>query len=243
MFFAFFCSKPYIVCMTKQYSQYQTSQRARQKEIVSRFLQSHDITSILKWAQTVRNPLSILSSMLFSNDQLLVWRTIDALGHVTALLDKNRHDTIHQLVRHNFWMMNDESGNIGWHAPETIGEILYHVPTLIPEFGKLLLSYTDEEPFERGTHWAIARVSQRQPSVYADSIDIIIPSLKNPDAQVRGYTLLTLQWINPSDVIQEIKELTGDTSAFDWYDSNTGMIQKETVGEIAKNIMSQFSTE
>ncbi len=213
------------------------SARARKKAVVRQLLQNRDLPAVRQWADTTRNPLNVLSSLLFSTDKLLCWRAIEAIGVVTAQLFENDLESLRKLIRHNFWMMNDESGNVGWYAPETIGEILYNVPALIDEFGAMLLSFLDEEPFELGAHWALARIAARRPDLITPAVDKLKPSLEDPDAFIRGTTLLALEQADLASILAAAALLEHDNNTFEIYDFDTGQFRQITVASIATRIM------
>ena len=88
--------------------------------------------------------------------------------------------------------MNDESGGLGWHAPELIGEILVNVPDLIPEYANVLMSFLHEEPFERGTHCAVYRAASVEPKPFTERASELLDSLKDPDPAGNTVHLLWL---------------------------------------------------
>jgi len=67
-------------------------------------------------------------SLLFDRDKVICFRASEALGKVAAMEADKDLEPVRDLLRRLFWMMNDESGNTCWYAPEAIGEILYNVP-------------------------------------------------------------------------------------------------------------------
>ena len=91
--------------------------------------------------------------------------------------------------------MNDESGGVGWHSPDIIGEILVNVPSLIDEFGDLLLAYLKEEPFERGIHRAILKVASINPEPFRNYTSLITKSLDSDDPEIRTCTINILEKI------------------------------------------------
>ena len=56
-----------------------------------------------------------------------------------------------EVVRRLLWSMNDESGSVGWSAPEAVAEIVVHVPRL-DEYAEVVASSIDLDPFQRGVH-------------------------------------------------------------------------------------------
>ena len=61
---------------------------------------------------------------LLDPDELIRWRTVEALGKVAVMLGERDLETVRELVRKLLWLMNDESGGLCRLSPELIGEIL-----------------------------------------------------------------------------------------------------------------------
>jgi hypothetical protein len=139
-----------------------------------------------------------LSMLLFDPDELVRWRAAEALGRVAALEARTDLDRVRRQISRLLWLMNDESGGLCWNAPETIGEIVANVPSLIDEYGQLLPSFFIEEPFEAGSRWAVSRIGRLNPAIFADVVNDLVWSLKAPDATIRGYSLLALAAIDPT---------------------------------------------
>lgn len=153
-----------------------SSSRLRlRKAAVLELLHKRDLNLLREWGRSERQSLRVLSSLLFETDPLIRWRTIEALGYIAAETDKNNPDAVHRLLQRLLWLMNDESGGLCWHAPEAIAEILYRTPRLMPEFGVILLSFLNEEPFEVGVRLGIARLA----SGYGDQKERIRVALGN----------------------------------------------------------------
>ena len=64
--------------------------------------------------------------------------------------------------------MNDESGGIGWSSPQTVAEIIMHIPELIDPYGRMMIAHSIEEPpLMKGGAWGIGRLGRR----IADSLE------------------------------------------------------------------------
>ena len=58
--------------------------------------------------------------------------------------------------------MNDESGGIGWNAPQTIAQIIIHIPQLLEPYGSMMVVHAFEEPpLVKGGLWGIGRLGER----------------------------------------------------------------------------------
>lgn len=174
---------------------------------------------------------------MYDDDRLICRRAVEALGIAAGLEAKRSLENVRRLIRRLLWTMNDESGSICWYAPEAIGEVLINVPSLIDEYGPLLPAFLQEEPFERGTHWAVARVASLRPDIYEDDVNRLVRSLDNPDPDIRGYTLMALKQIDAKSVAQKAELLKADTAKVSIYDFDTGTIKKVSVASLAEELL------
>jgi hypothetical protein len=202
---------------------------------VKELLRRGDYAALLRWAASARNPQRILISLSFDRDDLLRWRAIDVFGRVAALQAERDLEKVRDSIRRLLWLMNDESGGLGWHAPEMIAEILVNVPTLIPEFAGLLPSYLREEPFERGTHFAVYRVALVDPRPFVDHVPALTTSLEDPDPAIRAYAALALRTITGSSGDRAAGKSQPDDATFMFYDFESGELRETKVDGILED--------
>ena len=205
-----------------------------QKKEVETLLRNRDRTTLLEWANSTRNPFRVLMSVTYDSDELVRWRAIEATGWVAGKSPSSDLDSVREMVRRLLWQMSDESGGLAWHASELIGEILVNVPVLIPEYADLLLSFLREEPFERGTHFAVYRVVQVNPKPFNDCVTDLVSSLADPDPAIRAFSALTLGVLKKSDCRHIMQPLLEDESQLQPYDFDSGDFVTITVGEAAR---------
>jgi hypothetical protein len=117
-----------------------------------------------------RVAVSPLISLIQSPDETLRGRAVRALGRVVAALARENLESARVVMRRLMWSLNDESGGIGWGAPEAMGEIMAQSEPLAREYARILLSYVDEngnyleyEPLRRGALEGIRRLSEVRP--------------------------------------------------------------------------------
>jgi HEAT repeat protein len=141
-------------------------------------------------ARQVINPL--IGSLL-SSDEKVRWRAISAIGVIVSSLADEDLESARVIMRRLMWMLNDESGGIGWGAPEAMGEIVASHDGLAKEFAPVLISYAWEEgnfleyePLQRGAVWGLGRVAQEKPDTVRGAIPYLISFLESSDAIVRG---------------------------------------------------------
>lgn len=117
-------------------------------------------------AQSI-NPLF---SFIQSTNEVIKWRAVRAMGKVVAQMAVANLESARVIMRRLMWSLNDESGGIGWGAPEAMGEIMAQDERLAGEYKKILLSYLDEEgnylehePLRQGALWALQRLDSAKP--------------------------------------------------------------------------------
>jgi len=127
-------------------------------------LSKEDFASILELARDKKHILSKLTALTYDEDLAVSNHAITASGLVAKTIAEDETEHVRNYLLRLFWLVNDESGGIGWRAPELIGEILCNCPNF-EQFFPMLISLLDLEEedrarFQVGTVWAIGRVAQ-----------------------------------------------------------------------------------
>ena len=184
----------------KQMKTARLSGRALKRKVLA-LLQSDDfdqrLNDLCQWpARQVINPLF---SFLLSSEEQTRWRAITAMGEVVSHLAEKEMESARIIMRRLMWSLNDESGGIGWGAPEAMGEIIASHGGLAQEYVRVLISYIREdgnfleyEPLQRGALWALGRVAQSRSDLVQDAVPHLLPYLASTDASVRGLAAWTL---------------------------------------------------
>jgi hypothetical protein len=209
---------------------------------VKALLIQKDFDGVLNWMENVRNPQRVLLSLVYDTDELVKWQAIDAVGKMAAFQAKSDLEKVRNLIRQQLWLMNDESGGLGWHSPEIVGEILVNVPQLIDEFAQLFLAYLDEEPFERGSHLAIYRVASVNPQPFIERVSELSNSIDSPDPQIRACTLMALSKIDDKMFQTAAQKLNDDESAVTLYDFDTGLLVNTSVNKVINGLLNSANS-
>ena len=179
----------------------------------------------LEWYRSERGAVRVVMSLLYDDALLARMRAVEALGRVGGMLAQTDMESVRGIIRRLFWGMNDESGNLIRSAPEAIGEILFNTPVLITEYGRVLGSFCVEEPFERGTHLALARLALLKPVFLNEMKETLCQSLDDEDAAIRGCAAYVLKSLNDGESVEKLREMEMDGEEFDYYDFRTGEIR------------------
>ena len=154
--------------------------------------------------------ISPLLCFLVASDEQTRWRAVRGVGITVSAIASTAPGAAREIMRRLIWSLNDESGGIGWGAPEAMGEIMAENESLAFEYHRILVSYIDEKGnplendlLERGVLWGIARLAQKRPRLLRDWVDPIAAQLKSSDTVKRGLALKALLWLARSENVPE----------------------------------------
>ncbi len=217
------------------------------KKIIQHALESNDLDDIVSIARRNRGALSLLVRMAYDKETLVGWRAIMAIGSIAKVLVKTDYEFLRETVRKLLWTLSDESGGIGWAAPEILGEIVNADPDKFSEIIPLIAEVYDveEQVFRPGVVYALARIAQTAPERVAVYEKIIVMSLVSEDSLMKVYALdlvgylwqdacLKNSWNREyrHELINSINNMKNDHGVA-WIYNNGGFIDIE-VGEKAK---------
>ena len=186
----------------------------------------------------VRKAVNPLISYFCSHDAILRWRSVSALGVVVAHLADEDRESARVVMRRLMWSLNDESGGIGWGAPEAMGEITARHTGLANEFGHILLSYVREdcnflehEVLQRGVLWGCGRLAHARPEMVLPVADWLLPFLTSADAYHRGYAAWALRALDLNDPPMAWQNCLKDQGRLQFY--TNGVLQDCRVAWLA----------
>ena len=194
--------------------------------------------------QGLVNPLF---SALCRPEEMLRWHTVTIFGEVLARLADKDMDAARIVMRRYLWSLNDESGGIGWGAPEAMAEAMYHHDRLCDEYLHMLISYMRPDgPLEhqdgnflelpelqRGLLWGISRLAEKRAEllVEKDVVPDLLAYLSSNDATVRGLAVQALGLLAADESVAQVQQLLGDNRSLRLY--RDGEIRVVTVAELA----------
>jgi len=169
---------------------------------VERLLRAPDCEKALEAisALPARGVIRVLLASICSTEQALRWRAIRAMGRVVVELADEDMKAARTVMRRLMWSLNDESGGIGWGAPEAMGEIMANHRGLADEFAHVLISYLDPcgnyldyAPLRRGALWGVKRLCEADPARMEGARPFLEVLQASADAEVRELTRSALQ--------------------------------------------------
>jgi hypothetical protein len=173
------------------------------RKLVRSLLESPDFEEALKRIDIAPKKLiNPLLCFLFETDEAIRWRAVRGVGITVSAIARKALEPARTIMRRLIWSLNDESGGIGWGAPEAMGEIMAENEVLAREYYRILVSYIDEngnvlgnDELERGVMWGIDRLAQKRPELLREWTGPVLAQLKSPDPVKRGLALRTLLFL------------------------------------------------
>lgn len=163
------------------------------------WLQAGDLGALLEYASRHKRTLSYLTALTYDPEPVIVWRSLDACGRVAEqAIAAGEIDWVRNHLRRCQWLLSDESGGIGWRAPEMMGEIVARSPEAlaeyIPQVALLLFDMEDDDAvrFKNGHLWAVGRLAQVRLQQAEVGQPWALLALEDSDPQTRGLGLWCL---------------------------------------------------
>lgn len=172
-----------------------------------------------------RQVINALIACFYESDLLIRWRGIKAAGAVVADLAESDRESARVIMRRLMWMLNDESGGIGWGAPEAMGEITALSRAMEGEYADILCSFIHsdrnflEHPgLQRGVLWGVGRLAQTCPSRVNAFLPDIISFMKSEDPVHRGHAAWAAGNVKDAESLGPLEQLFSDHSQIDFFE-------------------------
>ncbi|MGD1076473.1 MAG: DVU0298 family protein [Thermodesulfovibrionales bacterium] len=208
------------------------------REEIKDALYAVDFEKIARCALENKKVFSILISLTYDKEDLLCWRAIEAVGRAAGVVAKRDLPVVRNIVQRLLWSVREESGGIGWSAPEMLGEIVRNSPEAFSDIPPLIFSFHEEEMFLKGVLWAMGRLADAGINPVAGTAELAAQYLDHEDPLVRSLALLTISRMNVPKVQDKIKALTGDKARLRMYEDSE--LRENTVGNIATRTLQEL---
>ena len=162
------------------------------KKDISNLLHERKYLEILKLHHSPNKIINRLISLSYNKQILTAWRAIEAIGIISKKIALHNPESVRTLTGRLLWMIRDESGGIGWSAPEILGEIVRNNPDLCRDIARIIVSFHEERILTPGVLWAIGRMGRISPEMVNDAISIVISYLKDDDHIVQANAIYAI---------------------------------------------------
>jgi hypothetical protein len=223
------------------------------KQQILALLNGRDLACVLEALRPLptKDVVNVLFSAICREDPQVRWQAISCMGDAVARLADADMEEARVVMRRLLWSLNDESGGIGWGAPESMGEIMCRHAGLAAEYVHLLISYMREDGEEicqdgnfiehpllqRGLLWGVARLSRCHPDLLLQKgAGNDIPSyLGVPDAETRGLAVMAAGALRLAETRPIVQKMTTDATPMTVYQD--GVFLETTVGRLSQSAL------
>ncbi len=195
-----------------------------------------------------RQLLNPLFSGICSADEMAKWRAVTAMGVVVPKLADLDMEAARIVIRRMMWSLNDESGGIGWGAPEAMAEVLANHQGLAHEYTHILVAFMREDgfyleyaPMQIGLMWGVGRLALVQPRLLLEKnvTRYQLPYLDSADRNVRALVAWSLGILKAKEAREKIKNILHDDSKIHLYKDNT--LKIFTADHLAQSALANIS--
>ena len=227
------------------------------KQEVLTLLASADLDHICREVRQYpeKDLLNPLFAALSRPEEMVRWHAISVFGQCLPRLADQDMEAARIVMRRFLWSLNDESGGIGWGAPEAMAEVMLHHDRLAQEYLHMLLSYLHPDgPLEhqdgnflelpalqRGLLWGIGRLASRLAPLLVNRgvVADLLPYLQSEDGGVRGLTAWSLGSLRAVAARRSLLPLATDSSQVRLYQQ--GQVRLFSVAELVEEALDQIN--
>lgn len=210
------------------------SRREIKKNILS-LLENSDWTEIVYQLSEYddKDIISPLFSALCNPNEIVKWHAISSFGIVVSKIAKRDIESARIIMRRFLWSLNDESGGIGWGAPESMAEIMANHNILFSEYIHMLISYMCEDgpellqdgnylelpALQQGLLWGIGRLLMQRPQEMLERgvAKNLQPYLSSQDNIVQGLACWCLGMCDKKELSENLQSKTKNTTIMNIY--------------------------
>ena len=178
-----------------------------------------------------------LIALAYNKDELICWRAIEGIGAAAAAVSWQDQAAVRNVVQRILWSAREESGGMGWSAPELLAEIVIAAPRQFPDIPPIIVSLHSEDEEKvllKGVLRAAGRMGESGITGINGCDEIVRASLRHNDPQVRGLAVwaATRADIDAGEIIGGLATDRGEVTIYE-----SGELVRRPVGELAREAL------
>lgn len=201
-------------------------------------LDAQDYDEVARLALADRRALTKLIGLAADKSDVRCWRAIEAMGVASAAVASVDQQRVRNLVQRILWSAREESGGMGWSAPELLAEIASASPKQFPDIPPIIVSLfceDEENVFRKGVLWAIAHMAEAGITDVPGAVEVVLDSLDIADPQVRGLAIRAAVLAGIDAAGDKVRGIEDDESSYVIY--RNGELQREPLADAAKAVL------
>ena len=152
-------------------------------------LASGDYDEVAELAMENKRVFGKLVALAYDKQDVLCWRAIEAMGVCAKVVAAEDAARVRNVVQRLIWSAREESGGMGWSAPELLAEIVCASPKQFADIPPIIVSLhseDEEKVFLKGVLRAIGRMGGCGVRDIPGAEEVVLAGLGDEDPQVRG---------------------------------------------------------
>jgi hypothetical protein len=231
-------SEPRIPAEERDKAYFERRSRRYSKQQVKALVESVEVEKLRSMA--LEDPLVLrkIQRLLYSADEMLMWKAITTLGAVAGALATERPTLVGDLVR-RLLLASGDSAATNWGSIETIGEIIRAQPKIYGSFVRHILGFINDPPSCPAILWAIGRIGELHPQVVrSNAFFALFGLLNNSEPKIRGHAVWAFGRMKAKEALKAIQGMMNDTEELRLFDGQS--IRYTTISELASEAVERI---
>jgi hypothetical protein len=166
---------------------------------------------------------------------------MEAIGLATREISGSDPEIVRNVAGRLLWMIRDESGGIGWSAPEILGEIVRNNPVLCSDFAPIIASFHDEKMLCAGVLRALGRIGNINAETINYAAPIVLSYLRSDNETLRGFAAWALGEMGVKESLTELEILKDDSGSIIFYEE--GELIEKKIGDIVSAALEKIKRD
>ncbi|MCD6255886.1 MAG: hypothetical protein LWW78_04700 [Deltaproteobacteria bacterium] len=210
------------------------------KQQIKALLQERNFEKLLNLCEENTHAWKALRFCLYETDEEIRWAAIEATAKLMQRWwQKGKREKVREYMRNLFWSMNDESGGIGWSAPQSVAEIIIHIPQLLRPYGSMMIGHAlDEPPLVKSGLWGIGRLGRHLTDIIKYFQDKLLIVFQVNDTETIGLAAWSMGEVGFTPALPFLKKLQKRRERVQIYIE--GHFYEKTLGQWAKEAITKI---
>jgi hypothetical protein len=211
--------------------------RSSSKQEVEDLIRNYDLAPLLDMASQDKRVLRDVKRLLYSAEKLFRWRAAEALGKICAVVAPKDPGTISKLMQGLFTSVSDTAAS-SWGSVDAIGEIISALPDHFSGFLPQLVQISRDPALLPEVLRAMGKIGETRPDLLRRYSYPMIPLLRNPDSEVRGYAAILLGHLKAYEAKEDLIKLKDDMAPIEIY--RAGQTENTTLHQLATESLAKL---
>ncbi len=228
------------------------------KRLVVSLLQDEQLAEIYRQLSLFnqKSLVNPLISCFCYGEEIVRWHSISAIGQVIKAIASEDVEAARVVMRRFLWMLNDESGGIGWGVPEAMSESMYQHDLLASEYMHMLVSYARSDGpelfqdgnfielplLQHGVLWGLCRLAEKyqEQLLEKNAHENLGFYLSSEDGMVRGLAARCCGLLKRTEFTSLLQGMSADQQPLRIY--LDGTMQRFSVATLAAGALSEITS-